>query len=536
MINNLIAIIPSAWKPQNQLFPGIYDPMIPINGKPAIDYILSNIYKLWIKKAIILLNKNDTKSYEYLLFRKSNIDIIIKKVNTKSLWETISNISELVHNKEILIHLWDSIYTWDFDFTNDNILVKNKNVLNPEKWCFVDRNNIFINGVSDIKKDYKLVIWLYYIKNASLFLELLSNSHNNFYDALTKYWNNNNLSFQEIKKWYYDLWHLDEFYKSKIDFLRVRSFNSLSYDKFRWIITKKSLNSKKLKQEINWFKNIPNELKIFTPRLVDYKLWNNISYSLEFYWYTSMADIFLYSNYSKWILSNILDKIFYYIIYVKNNYNNSNFKLDNINDIYLNKTFDRLKQALKNNDINSIYNKEFLFINWVKYKNISYYINRARIKNIIEKFIFNNMDFSIIHWDLCFSNILFDIHNWLFKLIDPRWNFWEDGIWWDIKYDLAKLRHSVHWRYENIISDLFNLEIINDNNFKFNYFNWNNDLIIDYFDKKINEMWYNVDLIKFIEWLLYLTMIPLHSDNLERQKMMYLTATILFNETKKLWK
>lgn len=534
-MNDLIAIIPSAWIPQNQLFPGIYDPMIPINGKPTIDYILWNLYKLWIKSAIVLLNENDNKSYEYLLFRKSNIELIIKKVNTKSLWETICTIKKIIIDKKILIHLWDWIYTWNFDFSNDNILVQNKKVLNPEKWCFIDKEKKFINAPSFFSEDFRLVIWLYFIKNANEFLELLLK--NSFYDSLTKYSYNNILTFQEITDWYYDLWHLDEFYKSKIDFLRVRDFNFLEYDKFKWVITKNSLNSKKLEQEINWYKNIPNELKIFTPRLINYNLWNKASYSLEFYWYTSLADIFLYSNYSQWILWNILDKIFDYIDYVKKNYNNKNFSNENIVDIYLNKTFSRLDKLLKIKELEEIYNKEYLIINWTKYKNISFFIYKERIQYIINKYILKEEDFSIIHWDLCFSNILFDVHNWLFKLIDPRWNFWENWIWGDIKYDLAKLRHSVHWRYENIISDLFNLEISDDgNNFSFEYFNWKNNLIIDFFDKKIKEIWYDLDLIKFIEWLLYLTMIPLHKDSLERQKVMYLTATILFNETEKLWK
>jgi hypothetical protein len=39
-----------------------------------------------------------------------------------------------------------------------------------------------------------------------------------------------------------------------------------------------------------------------------------------------------------------------------------------------------------------------------------------------------------------------------------------------------------------------------------------------------------VKTIQFIEWLLYLTMIPLHSDSLERQILMYITAVMLFDE------
>ena len=64
MTNTLI--IPSAWEPQNALFPGVYDLMIPINWKPTINYILENISQWQIKKVIILLNKNDNSTRKYI--------------------------------------------------------------------------------------------------------------------------------------------------------------------------------------------------------------------------------------------------------------------------------------------------------------------------------------------------------------------------------------------------------------------------------------------------------------------------------------
>ena len=63
MTNTLI--IPSAWEPQNALFPGVYDLMVPINWKPTINYILENISQWQIKKVIILLNKNDNSTRNY---------------------------------------------------------------------------------------------------------------------------------------------------------------------------------------------------------------------------------------------------------------------------------------------------------------------------------------------------------------------------------------------------------------------------------------------------------------------------------------
>ena len=245
----------------------------------------------------------------------------------------------------------------------------------------------------------------------------------------------------------------------------------------------------------------------------------------------------MYTNNSLWIFKIIINKLLNYINYVKKKYKytNTNINLDDFKSIYFNKTYSRLDDILKNKTLKNIYNKEYIFINWIKYKNIKKILNKKRIVKIIEKSIFNINDISIIHGDLCFSNILFDINSWIFKLIDPRWKFWKIWIYWDLKYDIAKLRHSINWNYESIIYDLYNLEYDNKNSFNFSFFNWNNYEIIEYFDKKILKLWYDIEVIKFIEGLLFISMIPLHLDSLDRQILMYIISVKLFNETKLLW-
>ena len=536
MTNTLI--IPSAWEPQNALFPGVYDLMIPINWKPTINYILENISQWQIKKVIILLNKNDNSTRKYINFLKiENVEIIVENVDSKSLWETISFAKKYIwENETVIIQLWDTILNSQLDFSHDFISVSKKKLLNPEDWTFVNEKFEFYDKMENFdEKNFYLVNGIYFLKNAQIFFELLEKKKN-FYDTLEKYFKNNSWILLNHNDWYYDLGHLDEYYKSKIDFLRVRSFNSLKYDDFRWIITKRSSNKEKLLWEINWYNNLPNDLKAFTPRLIDYKTWEDVEYSLEFYWYTSLADIFLYSQYSENHLKNILSKLIKYIEYLRNNYTDKNFSIKNFYDIYLNKTFDRVDWLLKNLTLKSIYDLDSLVINWKNYKNIKNILTKEKLEKIVNNDIYKADDCTIIHWDLCFSNILFDVYNGIFKLIDPRGEFGEMWIWWDIKYDIAKLRHSIHWKYENIISDLFNLNYsIEQRKIDFNYFNWISESTIWYFDNEISKLWYDANVIKYIEALLYLTMIPLHTDSLERQIIMYATSVILFNETENLW-
>jgi hypothetical protein len=96
---------------------------------------------------------------------------------------------------------------------------------------------------------------------------------------------------------------------------------------------------------------------------------------------------------------------------------------------------------------------------------------------------------------------------------------------------MAKLRHSIHGKYDYIVNDLFKLHVTNTFDFQLDFFQHNAEIevLTDVFDQLLIENQYNINDISFIEALLFLTMIPLHADNESRQIAMYLTAMKLFN-------
>jgi len=130
--------------------------------------------------------------------------------------------------------------------------------------------------------------------------------------------------------------------------------------------------------------------------------------------------------------------------------------------------------------------------------------------------------------DFCFSNILYDVKSGIIRLIDPRGK-WADNSFGDIKYDIAKLRHSIVGQYDFIVNNLFSVKI-KDTNIKYKIFNNKKYLFCsDYFDQKIKEHW-SLDNIKFIEGLLFLSMLPLHNDYFDRQLVMYAIGIQRINE------
>ena len=94
------------------------------------------------------------------------------------------------------------------------------------------------------------------------------------------------------------------------------------------------------------------------------------------------------------------------------------------------------------------------------------------MKSDIQKRItkmYKKEDNSLIHGDLYFSNIFYDSTTKLFKLIDPRGK-WGNGIGGDIKYDIAKIRHSIVGCFDIITNGLYTISYDKKNGIELSIF------------------------------------------------------------------
>jgi 5-methylthioribose kinase len=194
--------------------------------------------------------------------------------------------------------------------------------------------------------------------------------------------------------------------------------------------------------------------------------------------------------------------------------------------IYIKKTQNRVQELISSNPtFRNLFKYENIKINGKLYKNWNKLSEKIFSK--IEK-IFCKEDNCLIHGDLCFSNILYDVANNQFRIIDPRGK-WGNTIFGDIKYDLAKLRHSIVGGYDSINNGLFSIECKN-NSLKIStlkpvqYQKVSND-----FDLWISKNW-NLEQIKMIEGLLFISMLPLHNDDLKKQLAFFAIGIQRLNE------
>jgi hypothetical protein len=358
--------------------------------------------------------------------------------------------------------------------------------------------------------------------------ELLINSiekkKNNFLDGLFEYSKTKKLTSIESKKWF-DFGHSDNFFQSKKKVTTQRFFNNLEFTK-RSII-KYGNDANKIDSEAKWFENLPLSLRSHTPALLNIdRLSKRKSYSLEYLSFPTLAEIFVFGNLGKLAWSRIFDSIAE-ITEEFSKYKPINAFPTDYNELYKKKTLDRINDFSRTSQLDINYPCR---LNGQNLPSVFEMINliSSSIPDISAK------DISIIHGDLCFSNLFYDHRSNLVLMVDPRGidlngNF---SMFGDRRYDLAKLYHSALGLYDCILAGRFKLNINSKLDFDFEI------AMVDNLKTKNNEfIHHNLTEKSLIDSsslplsiLLFFSMLPFHADNPYRQNALLANAMGLFIE------
>ena len=433
-------------------------------------------------------------------------------------------------NTPIQIILGDTFINEKFPIEENVLLVSGK-IKSSKQWCLVsndENSNLkdIFNKQKDLSlEDKKALVGYYKFSDTKILKEIVSrnikNNSESFEEVLKIYNKVHPLLIKQTYNWY-DFGHIRGVAEARKDLFNARDFNSLKGDLVRGTITKISNKKQKLLDEANWMKNLPNDLLAFVPRVFDVREnEENAEIEMELYGYSSLSEIFVYGSNNLEFWMSIIDALFQ--MYKRFEEYNIEMDKENLIEIYEKKTKQRIDEIRKS-AVSSLINLEEIKINDIFYKNLNLIADDLYEKI---KLLFSYDRQTIVHGDFCFSNILFDPMYY----IDPRGRFKEQSIYGDPRYDIAKLRHSVVGLYDFIIAGQYKLKQTDKNSFDFLIscpgFE---EKLSEYFDKKVIENGFNLNEIKLIEALLFLTMIPLHSDDARKQKAFYLVAIKKINE------
>ena len=305
---------------------------------------------------------------------------------------------------------------------------------------------------------------------------------------------------------------------------KPRQFNSIKIAKGK--VEKSSINSEKIAQEYNWYKRVPLLMCKYIPEVYQ-ELYDGPTsrYFMQHIKDENVATAYLSG---KWELNEweaFFNAINEYLLESK--LFKTNFYSSSFIDIYSSKTKERLLLLSNSSRYwQELLSAEKININDETYHNFSYFEEQVN-KDIVEKLI-NPENIAFLHGDLCLSNIFFNTEEERLTVIDPRGKWGDYDIYGDINYDLAKLSHSILYGYEFITNDKFNLS--EENVFEFSmslpFREYHKNVQEIFLRSLINNRWE----INLITALLFLSMIPLHNEDIKRQKAMYLTSILILNK------
>lgn len=537
-----ILIIPSA-KIINEELQSRYGKIVPILIPLENGIVLDKLYKEYenyYDEIIITLYEeieNTLKIINLKNYPKLKIKILSKLDDIgNGIREVLKNLKNRGNISNLSINFGD-IYIENLNkYLNRNILCYSKNS-EIDRWAyFTKENNTLVitqekTKETTINQRKNILIGFFNITSVEKFYSIISKKEkgekDTLYQSLEEYNSYNGLECILENNWN-DFGHLDNFLQVQ-KIVETRFFNEINIDKDKNILTKKSQEKEKLINEIRWFLTLPNNLQWITPRIYSYSLeWEQPEVSMEYYSYPTLHHLYLYGNHTidKW------KKVFKKLFFVHDEMRKYNLKINKqdvekaLNNIYINKTIERLGKLMQDKNFSKYFEEEF-YINNIKIENL----NKLKdlVIKLVEKLEINKKEeLNIIHGDYFFANMLYDPTADIIKLIDPRGDFGGYGIYGDPNYDLAKLAHSVDGKYDFIVEDLFELEELDKGfNYKIVYsekYDEIKELFYSHFDKKVRLK------IKFIQSLLFLSMIPLHKDKPKRQKVMLGVGVRILNE------
>ena len=298
----------------------------------------------------------------------------------------------------------------------------------------------------------------------------------------------------------------------------ARHFNALQGDNH--IIVKSSNNIAKIHSEYQYHYLLPESLRYWFVSPFDYAQENDsASYKMERLHITNMALSWLHKAFDESEFDRFLARIFRFL-----NDRPARKTKNSVAELYIGKVESRYQDLKQHQLFSSL---DAMVRSGVDKQGIDGIMQRY---NTLAKSILKPENEAISHGDLCFSNILYDKQTNNLRLIDPRGAETEADLWLDSYYDIAKLSHSILGSYDFICYEQFSISVEEDLQLALKIHNENIKPLKNIFINRLREAGFDPIRVRLCEASLFLSMLPLHSDNFKRILAFILNANSIIGE------
>lgn len=309
--------------------------------------------------------------------------------------------------------------------------------------------------------------------------------------------------------------------------LQARAFNEVKIDPVLGTLTKRSRDSEKFINEVNYLRLLPPDLAVLFPRVLAYSIdWSDPWVEMEYYGYPTLSEVFLFEN----VDPGVWQRVFAHLAEILGTRFAKHARPipgDAVREMYVGKTRRRLATMKCAPELAELLRHDGdVVVNGKAMPNLQTWWPRieaevARLETTARG--------AVVHGDLCLSNILYDLRSRICKLIDPRGSFGAVGIYGDARYDVAKLWHSVHGLYDFIVNDLFRVSV-DGNRVELSIRATSAHREIEDRFARVFFPAYDRREIQLIAALLFASMPALHYDKPQRQLAMYARSLQLLDE------
>lgn len=322
---------------------------------------------------------------------------------------------------------------------------------------------------------------------------------------------------------------VNSYYRSISKLTTQRVFNDLKIS--RYSIRKSSADADKILAEAAWIASAPKSMRRYVPTLWDSGQEGGRGYyEIEYYYLSSLAHLFVFGKNPEFVWRQILQAC---AEYLEAEYNEKAPEPETVcadsQALYGEKTAVRLAEYCRKAAVDPHHAWK---INGVEVPPLDTILTEtdAMISKQDTRFA------TMMHGDFCFSNILYDFKSMLIRVIDPRGlnARRERTIYGDFRYDVAKLGHSILGMYDFIIAGRYDyaenepydilLSFHTDSLLQSVQAHFRNSRFAGFDSRELS--------VYPIMIQLFLSMLPLHHDYPERQKVMLANALRLYSELK----
>lgn len=514
--------------------------LFPLNGDTMLGHICRQ-YRDAVDAVYVLVNREKEQVYNYVALKKLDVKLVDVDELRDLGYSVLCGLRALQGKdvKRLYINFADTLIANRLNGPPRDIVYYSKQAID-ENWSFFYQEGGQIQRVIDKQslrgaaQEGDVFVGAFELTHPLQFLKKLTAAQeekgtaDSLYLALQQYSGCFAMEFILANRWF-DVGHSERYIQAKTS-VAARTFNSIDIDEDRGILKKQSRNRDKLIDEIQWYLKMPAKLQYLIPRIYEYSLDRNEPYvTIEYYGYNTLHEILVFGDIplARW------RKYFEKILFAVQDMGRFRVRCErksiqaDLEAMYVTKTVERLA-ALRGDPHFEAFFKEEITVNGRQFPNLEWCI--ARLPELLRSRLIEpaGEEFCIIHGDLCFSNILVEDRFGFLRIIDPRGRFGKFDLYGDQRYELAKLMHSLDGCYDYITEDLFSVQV--EGTHIVLEMPRKAEDIYEEFKRVFQDMLIGYGDLQLIESMLFLSMIPLHSDSLSRQYAMLATGLRLLSE------